>query len=332
MKWSEISIHTTYEAVEAVSNILYEAGAGGLVIEDSGNLPSDTGNRFGEIYELDEDSFPDEGVIIKAYFPVNSYLAETVEEIKQAVNNLTRYGLDIGKNEITISEIEEEDWATEWKKYYHPVKVSEKFTIVPTWEEYKPVDNDELIIELDPGMAFGTGTHPTTMMSIQALEKIVKPGDTVIDVGTGSGILSIASALLRAKKVLALDLDDIAVKSAWENVKLNRVDSIVEVEQNDLLDGITEKADVIVGNLLAEIIVRFTDQAYELLNDDGFFITSGIISQKRKEVEDSLIQANFSIIETKCMEDWITIIAKKQNESGKNATIFYSGQTHRRNI
>src|SRR5690606_36855493 len=113
--------------------------------------------------------------IIKAYLPVNSFLAETVEEIKQAINNLVLYNIDLGPNKVTISEVNEEEWATAWKKYYHPVKISKRFTIVPTWEEYQPVESDELIIELDPGMAFGTGTHPTTVMSIQALEKTVKP-------------------------------------------------------------------------------------------------------------------------------------------------------------
>ncbi|MCB7068893.1 50S ribosomal protein L11 methyltransferase [Caldibacillus sp. 210928-DFI.2.22] len=311
MKWSEISIHTTNEAVEPISNILYEAGASGIVIEDSFELYKERKDQFGEIYELDPHDYPDEGVIMKAYLPVNSFLGETVEEIKQAINNLILFNIDIGKNKVTISEVHEEEWATAWKKYYHPVKISSKFTIVPTWEEYEPVKTDELIIELDPGMAFGTGTHPTTVMSIQALERTVKPGDFVIDVGTGSGVLSIAAALLQADEVLALDLDEIAVQSAKLNVKLNKVDAKVTVKQNNLLDGINQKANIIVGNLLAEIILRFTNDAHALLKDGGYFITSGIINQKRKEVEDALLHAGFTIEETLVMEDWITFIAKK---------------------
>ena len=124
-----------------------------------------------------------------------------LKKSKSAINNLNSYyNIDIGKNNVSISEVNEEEWATAWKKYYHPVKISERFTIVPTWEEYTPVSSDELIIELDPGMAFGTGTHPTTVMSIQALERIVKKDDFVIDVGTGSGVLSIAAAMLRSRK------------------------------------------------------------------------------------------------------------------------------------
>ncbi len=312
MKWSEITIHTTNEAVEPISNILYEAGSSGIVIEDSYDLVKERENQFGEIYELNPDDYPEEGVIIKAYLPVTSFLAETVEEIKQAINNLVLYNIDLGPNKVTISEVNEEEWATAWKKYYHPVKISKRFTIVPTWEEYQPVESDELIIELDPGMAFGTGTHPTTVMSIQALEKTVKPGDYVIDVGCGSGVLSIASRLLGAEKVLALDLDDVAVQAANINVKLNKVQSNVVVKQNNLLDGIQDEANVIVANLLAEIILRFPDDAYKTLKQGGYFITSGIINQKRQEVEEGLKQSGFTIVETLVMEDWVTFISQKQ--------------------
>src|SRR5690606_29877005 len=197
-------------------------------------------------------------------------------------------------------------------KYYHPVKISDKFTIVPTWEEYEPQSDEELIIELDPGMAFGTGTHPTTIMCIQALERFVKKGDVVIDVGTGSGVLSIAADLLKAKKVISLDLDDVAVTAARINIKLNKVQDVVTVSQNNLLDGVDQQADVIVANILAEVIVRFTDDAYERLKSGGFFITSGIIKQKRNEVEEALKSSGFIIEEILTMEDWVAIIAKKQ--------------------
>lgn len=311
MKWSEISIHTTNEAVEPIANILYEAGASGIVIEDSFDLNKDHPDQYGELYELNPDDFPEEGVIVKAYLPVNSFLGETVEQIKSAINNLLLFNIDIGLNKVTISEVHEEEWSTAWKKYYHPVKISSKFTIVPTWEEYEPVSSDELMIELDPGMAFGTGTHPTTVMSIQALEQTVKKDDIVYDVGTGSGVLSIASAMLGAKHVLALDLDEIAVKSAELNIKINHIQDRITVKQNNLLDGITEPADVIVANLLAEIIVRFIDDAFRLVKDGGYFITSGIINQKRQEVEEHIKKAGFEIVETIMMEDWVTIVAKK---------------------
>lgn len=311
MKWSEICIHTTHEAVEPISNILHEAGASGVVIEDPLDLIKERENVYGEIYQLDPNDYPDEGVIIKAYLPINSFLGETVEGIKETINNLPLYDIDLGRNKITISEVNEEEWATAWKKYYHPVKISEKFTIVPTWEEYTPVHTDELIIEMDPGMAFGTGTHPTTVLCIQALERYVKEGDSVVDVGTGTGILSIASAMLRAKQVEGYDLDPVAVESARLNSKLNKVSDHIEIKQNNLLDGVEGEKDIIVANILAEVILRFTDQAYSLLKDGGYFITSGIIQQKKQEVKDALVKEGFTIVEVLSMEDWVSIIAKK---------------------
>ncbi|MEI5905786.1 50S ribosomal protein L11 methyltransferase [Bacillus spongiae] len=311
MKWSEISIHTTNEAIEPVSNILHEAGASGVVIEDPFDLIKEREDQFGELYQLNPNDYPVEGVIVKAYLPVNSFLGETVEEIKLAINNLMSYNIDVGHNKVEISEVNEEEWATAWKKYYHPVKISERFTIVPTWENYKPVSSDELIIELDPGMAFGTGTHPTTVMCIQALERTVKKGDEIIDVGTGSGVLSIASAMLGGKAVQALDLDEVAVRSARLNIKLNKVHDVVSVSQNNLLEGIDGQKDVIVANILAEIILRFTDDSFNLVKPGGYFITSGIIQPKKQEVKDALIHAGFEIEEILLMEDWVAIIAKR---------------------
>lgn len=312
MKWSEISIHTTQEAVEPISNILHEAGASGVVIEDPYELVKERDSIYGEIYDLNPNDYPTEGVIMKAYLPINSFLGETVEGIKEAINNLLIYDIDLGLNQITISEVNEEEWATAWKKYYHPVKISEKFTIVPTWEEYEPVSTDELIIELDPGMAFGTGTHPTTVLCIQALERTVQQGDTIIDVGTGSGVLSVAAAMLGAEQVTALDLDPVAVESARLNVKLNKVHEKVEVKQNNLLDDMTGPVDLVVANILAEIILRFHHEAANIVKPGGYFITSGIIKNKKDEVRNALIEAGFIIEETLVMEDWVAYIARKQ--------------------
>lgn len=313
MKWSEIAIHTTHEATEAVANILHEAGASGVVIEDSVEPDRIHEDRFGEIYALDKNDFPVDGVIVKAYLPVNSFLIETMKDISQSIEGLTEFGLDIGKNAIQTNEIDEEDWATAWKQYYHPVKISGRFTIVPTWEEYEPVESDELIIELDPGMAFGTGTHPTTVMCLQALEKYVEPGFTVVDVGTGSGVLSIGAALLGASHVHALDLDDVAVVAAKENILLNKVNEKVTVTHGNLLDSVKEPADIIIANILAEVILSFSQDAYDILPQDGLFIVSGIIGQKRDLVKDDLIDKGFDIVESVLMEDWVAIVAQKRS-------------------
>lgn len=304
-------MHTTNEAIEPISNILHETGASGVVIEDPLVLITERENNFGEIYELNKDDYPEEGVYIKAYLPINSFLGETVDEIKQAINNLLLFDIDIGENTITLSEINEEEWATAWKKYYKPVKISGKITITPTWEDYIPKSSDEMVIELDPGMAFGTGTHPTTVLSIQAIERYVNEDDQVIDVGCGSGVLSIAAVLLGAREVSAYDLDDIAIKSTILNAKLNKVDKRISTKQNNLLDNVNQQADMIVSNILAEIIVRFIKEARDNLKEDGLFVTSGIIQAKKELVKDQLQQNGFTIIEINEMEDWVSIVAKK---------------------
>lgn len=311
MKWSEMSIETTNEAVEPISNILHENGASGVVIEDAIDLTKEREDEFGEIYALNPKDFPDDGVIIKAYLLKNDAIETVIETIKHQITQLTSYEIDIGRNKISTVDVQEEDWATAWKQYYHPVKISDTFTIVPTWEEYE-VSENEKIIELDPGMAFGTGTHPTTFMCIQALERTVKKDDVVIDVGTGSGVLSIAAALLDAKKVVGVDLDEVAVKSATDNVALNHVQSTVEIVHGDLLQGSKDPVDVIVANILAEVILLFVEDAAKKVKKDGYFITSGIIVQKKDAVLEALTNAGFSVEEVMQEEDWICIIAKRQ--------------------
>lgn len=311
MKWSEVCIHTTQEAVEPVSNILHESGASGVVIEDPTDLNRDWETKYGEIYELSEDDYPNEGVLLKAYFPVNSFLVESIDEIKESISQLSIYNIDIGRNDVSVSEVNEEDWATAWKKYYKPVKISSHITITPTWEEYKRVHDNELVIELDPGMAFGTGTHPTTVLCVQSLERYLKKGQTVVDVGTGSGVLSIVAAKLGASQVDALDLDEVAVESAKINVQLNDVDDVVTVRQNNLLEEMGQSPDLIIANILAEVIVKMTEDAFNLLKPGGKLITSGIIQTKRELVKGSLQTAGFLIDEVVEMEDWLAIVAKK---------------------
>jgi ribosomal protein L11 methyltransferase len=294
-----------------VANILHEAGAGGVVIEDREVLDREWESPFGEVYQLSPDDYPKEGVIVKAYLPVNSFLAETVEEIKAELNNLLLHDIDPGAVDVTLTEVHEEEWATAWKKYYKPVKISERFTITPSWETYEAMP-DELVIELDPGMAFGTGTHPTTVMCMRALERCVKVGDYWIDVGCGTGVLSIAAAKLGAIRVDAVDLDEVAVKSAELNVKLNGVADRIHIRQNNLLNNMRTPADGIVANILAEVIMCFVQDASELLKPGGWFIASGIIAAKAGEVKKHLQETGLQVVETLAQEDWVAFIAKKQ--------------------
>lgn len=311
MKWCEISIVTINEAVEPISQVLYGAGANGLVIEDHADLVREREDRFGEIYALNKDDFPASGVIVKAYLPESEEMPAKLEGIKANILNLTSFEINIGNFDMTQSTVEDEDWATAWKKYYHPVKITDQITIVPTWEEYTREREDELVIELDPGMAFGTGTHPTTSMCIQALEKTVRPKDHIVDVGTGSGVLSIAAALLGAGQVTALDLDEVAVRSARQNVEMNHVQDKVTVIHNDLLSGVKQQADIVVANILAEVIISFAEDAAKVVKENGCFITSGIIGEKKEMVTKALEKAGFTVVDSFDQDDWTALIAKR---------------------
>jgi ribosomal protein L11 methyltransferase len=315
MKWTEIKVETTSEAIEAISNIMMEAGASGVAIEDALDVENFQSDFYGEILDKEQFTHIKEGALVMAYFPETTFLPEILPFIKESIARLPEFGLAIGKNLLTVSEVAESDWATAWKKYYHPVRVTRFLTIVPSWEQYQPQSKQEKVITLDPGMAFGTGTHPTTRLTLQALETVMRGGETVLDVGTGSGVLSIASCYLGAEKVYAYDLDEVAVAAAKENMDLNPIAQDVQVEANDLLKGITQSADVIVANILADIIVLMIEDAWRLLKPEGTFIISGIIEDKKDFVLEELYAAGFHVDQILQQGDWFAIILKKSEEN-----------------
>lgn len=312
MKWYEICIHTTHEAQEPITERLLEAGIQGVMIEDPLDLVKKKESIFGEFYELDQKKYPSEGIYLIFYLPANEAFEAKLNEIKQSIRQLEDLDIDLGHHVFLINPIEEKDWANEWKKYYKPVQISDHLTIVPTWEDYQPSD-DERVIKLDPGMAFGTGTHPTTIQSVQALEKYVHRDNIVIDIGCGSGILSIAACLLGAKQTHALDIDPVAISSTESNAEINGVSDQVIAKQNHLLHDMDIRADVIVANILAEIIVQCVDDAWRLLKDDGIFITAGIIKQNKAMTIQRLKEAEFTIIECQELNDWVSVVAKKES-------------------
>lgn len=311
MKWNEVKIETASEAVEAVANILMEAGASGVAIEDSLDVENFKSDPYGEILTKEDFTTIEEGAIVMAYFPETIFLPEILPFIKERVTKLSEFGLAIGKNIVTVSEVEESNWATAWKKYYHPVRITRLLTVVPSWESYQTTDPLEKIITLDPGMAFGTGTHPTTSLTLQALESTLRGGETLLDVGTGSGVLSIAAKHLGAKEVYAYDLDEVAVRSAKENMDLNEVAKDVHVSANDLLKGIESESDVIVANILADIILLMIPDAWRLLKQTGTLIVSGIIEEKKEMVLTAMEEQGFVVDQVFQQKDWYAIMLKK---------------------
>lgn len=310
MKWTEVTVWTSHEASEAVSELLARLGAAGVAIEDPHDLEDVLRNPYGNWYEVTADLLPTEGIRVAAYF---SELLDTeglLANIQRELDLFAEYGLDPGRGEMVTRVVDEEDWANAWKQFFKPVRITDRLTIKPTWEAYE-ASGDEQVIELDPGMAFGTGTHPTTVLCTRMLEKWLPEGAQVVDVGTGSAILSIACAKLGAERVLALDLDPVAVKVAEENVRQNHAEGVVSVQTNDLLKQVEGPFSVVVANILAEIIVRMIPDAYRVLDDNGVLIVSGIIQEKADWVRTEIEHHGFTIREVEADQDWTVIVAVK---------------------
>ena len=250
-----------------------------------------------------------DGVLIKTYIPEERNVLELIETVKARMALLPSFGLDIGEGSVSLSNVNESDWANEWKKYYKPTKVGKKIVVKPSWEEYEKQEGD-LIIELDPGMAFGTGTHETTSMCIRELENYVDETKTVFDIGCGSGILAIAAAQLGAKEVVAGDLDEVAVKVSKENCEINNVSDKVVVKHGSLFEVVDSKADVIVANIIADIIKILAKDVSKFLKDDGVFISSGIILAKIDEVCQALEENGFEIVKVERLGEWSAIVSK----------------------
>jgi ribosomal protein L11 methyltransferase len=253
--------------------------------------------------------FGHEDVRVIGYFSSEEDINEKISEIEKRLDYVKSLELDTGTLEIFKKEVKQENWENEWKKYFNVQKVSDSIVIKPSWEKYTPKAGEK-IIDIDPGMAFGTGTHETTRMCINAIEKYMNKGDSLIDIGCGSGILSIAAVHLGAKKVIAVDLDKLAVKVSKENVDLNGFSNTIDVRYGDLTDVIDEKADVIVANIIADIIAKLSENIADFMKDGGYFISSGIINDKKDFVISKLKENNFDIIEENNDGEWNCIVSK----------------------
>ncbi|MDS1029442.1 50S ribosomal protein L11 methyltransferase [Bacillota bacterium LX-D] len=308
-KWQEISVTTTEEAAEAVSNLFYEIGASGVVIQDPKVLARYLAEANWDAYELPVELIEAENVVIKGYLPIDDLLPGRLNQFRNQLETLQEHFTQY-LAEVSLAEIAEEDWANSWKTYYKPEKIGNRIVIVPSWENYS-ADEEDLIVKLDPGMAFGTGNHPTTALCIKFLEKYLQPGASVIDVGTGSGVLSIVAAKLGAGKVVAVDADTLAVQVAQQNVLENKVEQQVETKYSDLLAGVEEQADFIVANIIADVIILLTPQAKSKLKKGGFFLVSGIILDRWPDVHEVLTKSGFQVIERRQENDWVTALAQK---------------------
>ena len=313
MRWARISVVTTHEGADLIANILMELGAAGTEIDDPLLV-----NEYIDAGLWDYTDLPraedTETVTVRAYLPEDAHLESSLLALAERIAALRYAGAALGAGTISHSFVADEDWAETWKAYIHTEKIGERIVVRPTWEEYTP-SADEIVIELDPGAAFGTGAHATTAMCLRWLEHLVSPGMRVYDVGCGSGILAVAAAKLGAGEVIAMDYDPVAVSVAEENIRQNNVHNVVACE-SDLLSACegAAPAELITANIIADVIIRLFAQLDRHLAPGGTLLASGIIDDRIADVEHAAAEHGFTVLDMTCEKEWAAMIIRRTSD------------------
>ena len=327
MRYIQLKIHASRQGIEAVAPILFSYGVTGYSVDDPADFEGILDKK--EEYEWD---YVDQGLldehmgkragrepVLTAWLEDTEENRETVQSIKidilklKAEEQYQTFGADadFGRLYVETETVDDEAWKDKWKENFKPARITDRIVVKPTWEPYE-AKAGELILEIDPGTAFGTGTHETTSLCMKLLEKYAADGALrVIDVGCGSGILSVAAALLGCKYVLGTEIDSEAVHIARENVELNGMSANVKVLEADLLNGVNYKADIIVANLMHDLVIKLAPEAIRRLEKGGIFISSGILLEKRDQVAEAVRKAGFEILEIPEDGEWCAIAARK---------------------
>lgn len=318
MKWKKFTLTTTTEAVDMVSSMFDDIGIEGIEIED--NVPLTEKETKGMFIDILPELPPDEGIAkVSFYLDDGADVEEMLRRVEEGLEELSAY-TDLGARTITASETEDKDWINNWKQYFKPFTV-DHILIKPTWETVPPEHADKLLVQIDPGTAFGTGMHETTQLCIRQLEKYVHGDSLVLDVGTGSGILGITALKLGAKKVWGTDLDENAITAVGENLAANSIsqDSF-HVLQGNIIDDESvkawagyEKYDIAVANILADVIIMLVKEIPAHLKKGGYFITSGIINMKEEAVKEAFAASSeLEVVEITRQGDWVSVTARKR--------------------
>lgn len=322
MEWIEVFVATSQMGLEPVEGVLYQCGLNGLMIHDEADFAEflENPNREWD-YVADElvEEKQEQTTGITFFLRDNFYGREQLSQIKSALQSVkeTEKELDLGSLEVTMKNVAEEDWANNWKKYFKPFPVGDKIMIKPSWEEL-PAQTDKIILKIDPGHIFGTGTHETTQLCMELIEKYVKKDDMVLDIGCGSGILSIASLLLDAKEADAVDIDPNAIQIAYENSDRNDIDrNRYHVKAGNILEDKElqasysgKKYDLVAANIVADVIIALTKQVPDYIKDGGIFLCSGIITERKEDVLEALKAANFAVLDIKEKTSWVAIATR----------------------
>lgn len=323
MKYIELKIYTSKQGIEQLTVMMLARGIDYLSIDDPDDMEDILNKKHEYGWDYIEDELKenlDREPTVAVYFDDTPEDRETIQQIKDEVAQLKQQveagafgeGADFGRLHVVDTVVDDEDWKDKWKEFFKPTKITDRLVVKPTWEEYEPAEG-EVVIQIDPGMAFGTGTHETTSLCLKLMEKYL--GDTpedkkVLDVGCGSGILAIGAALLGSRDILGVEIDQDAVNVAIENVELNQVSDAVKVIQGDLTKGIDYKGDIIVANLMADLVMMLSESAMAHMEKGGVFISSGILVEKKEIVSEAIKAAGFEIIEIAEDGEWCAIAAR----------------------
>lgn len=314
MNWTEVRIYTTTAGIDPLTGSMLDLGLQGFMIEDAQDFDEflhDTTPHWDYVDQAVMEKMKDCETCVTIYVADNPQGMEELAQVRQILARLKAQDPDgkYGRLELEMKDVDEEDWSNAWKKYYHPVQVGEHLVVCPSWEAYDR-QPDDVVLTLNPGMAFGTGTHDTTRLCMELLEKYITPQDTVLDVGCGSGILAITAALLGANKIIGCDIDEVAVKVAGENAALNGVQDRIAFHQGDLTSQVEGSFQIICANIVADVIIRLSEDAGRYLAKDGIFITSGIIDTREQDVLNALEQNGFQVIERRTSGGWVALACK----------------------
>ena len=320
MRWNKYTLTTTAEAEDMISSMMMEAGIEGIEIEDKVPLSeSDKSQMFVDI--LPEGPADDGVARISFYLEPDQDNAAILAAVEEGLEEIRSWGIDVGTGTIEASQTEDKDWINNWKQYFHQFYVDD-ILIKPSWEEVKPEDREKLLIQIDPGTAFGTGMHETTQLCIRQIKKYVKPDTVLLDVGTGSGILSIAALKLGAKFACGTDLDPCAITAVKENMEVNGVEEDKYtvmlgniIDDKEVQDAVGyEKYDMVVANILAEVLVPLTPVILAQMKPGALYITSGIIDDKEETVVKAVKDAGLEVLEVNHQGEWVSVTARKRQD------------------
>lgn len=321
MDWIEVTVYTSSLGIEPLTGRLYQLGITGVSIEDEADFLDFLENNRSSWDYVDDDlmkSMHGE-TKVKFYIHNDDHSLDMLSAVKQTITELKALDEndEFGRLEIDTGNLSEEDWANNWKQYFHTFEIGDRIIIQPEWEKAENTEG-KTVFKINPGMSFGTGTHHTTKMCIEALDKLIKTDDSILDLGCGSGILSLVSLLLGAKSAFAVDIDPMAVQISYQNAELNGITSGYEAQAGNILDDdvlcakILEKEyDIVVANIVADVIIPIAPFAYKAVRNGGSFITSGIIEDRIEDVKDAITKAGFEICEVKRSADWAAFLCRK---------------------